>query len=264
MIRGQTAIVRADEPPFVASDHSRIYCEKVHAALEPLTAAERILWAAETFSERLVLLSSMQKTAVILMHMFKQLGLTNDVLFIDTGYHFVETLRMRDDCMRAWRLNLVTLYPSLTLEDQESQHHAKLFLSNDGQPTCCRLRKEAPLLDYLATIPLPVVAGGLRRSEGGRRANLQVLSPDLRTGGHQFSPIFDWSDADVEEYTAKHQLPIHPLYQKGYLSIGCYPCTTPVAPGEDARAGRWRHLRCAGRTDETHYCGVNFSDGDGI
>ncbi len=252
------------ELPFVPADLAHIDCRAAQAALQPQSAEERIGWAAQTFGNDMVLLSSMQKTAVVLMHMFVKLGLPNEILFIDTGYHFFETLRMRDEHMRRWRLSLVTLYPSLTLEEQEKLHRQKLFLTNDGQPLCCWLRKERPLLDHLKTKKLPVLVGGLRRSEGARRASLSILGPDLRTGGYQFSPLFDWSDEDVAGYTRKHRLPVHPLYASGYASIGCYPCTTPVAPGEDARAGRWRHLRCQDGTDRARYCGVNFSDGEGI
>jgi phosphoadenosine phosphosulfate reductase len=234
------------------------------AALRSLRAEDRILWAVERFGDGVVLLSSMQKTGVLLMHMFHRLGLSNEVLFIDTGYHFFETLRMRDETMRAWRLNVVTLYPEISTEEQESRFGKKLFTCNDGQPECCRMRKEAPLLSHLATKQRPVLVNGLRREEGGRRGNIAPLGPDPRTGGYQLSPIFDWSASDIESYMAVHSLPVHPLYAQCYASIGCYPCTTPIRPGEDARAGRWRHLRSAPEVEAPQYCGVNFSDGSGI
>jgi phosphoadenosine phosphosulfate reductase len=242
----------------------RIDCAKIHQTLEPLTVEERIKWAVETFSDDVVLLSSMQKTAVVLMHMVHTLGLPNEILFLDTGYHFTETLQMRDEYMRRYHMNIVTLYPELTIEEQEAQHGKKLFTCADGQPECCRLRKEVPLLRHLATKKCPVTINGLRRAEGGKRADILVISPDPRTGGYGFSPIFDWTSDDVQAYIAKHALPVHPLYSKCYASIGCYPCTTPIAPGEDARAGRWRHLRPPEAEEAPKYCGVNFSDGSGI
>jgi phosphoadenosine phosphosulfate reductase len=241
-----------------------IDCDAVQEALLRLDAKERIQWAAETFSDSLVLLSSMQRTAAVLMHLFAELALPNEVLFVDTGYHFFETLQVRDLSMRRYRLNLVTLYPDLTLEEQETKFGKKLFSCVDGQPTCCHLRKEAPLLKHLAGKPGAVVTNGLRRAEGGRRASLKILTPDPRTGGHQFSPLFDWSDEDLLAHIAKYNLPLHPLYEKGYQSIGCYPCTTPVRPGEDARAGRWRHLRPADSNQGPTYCSINFTDGEGI
>lgn len=232
--------------------------------LERASARDRLAWAAENFGDRLVLLSSMQKTSAVLMHLFADLGLTNTVLFVDTGYHFFETLRLRDEYLRRYRLNLVTLYPELTIEEQEARHGKKLWTCLDGQPECCHLRKEAPLLTYLAQRDRPVIANGLRREEGGRRASLRPLLVDPRTGGFQLSPLVDWTGADVDAYLTQHELPIHPLHARGYPSIGCYPCTTPVRPGENPRAGRWRHLRPADSDDGPKYCNINFSDGGGI
>jgi phosphoadenosine phosphosulfate reductase len=245
-----------DDPPIDAA--------AANAALEPLGALERVRWTVDAFGDEVVLLASMQKTAVVLMHLFHRLGLQNEVLFVDTGYHFFETLKMRDEYMRRYRLNLVTLYPASTIEEQEAQHGGKLFASLAGQPECCRLRKEAPLLAHLATKSAPVLVNGLRRAEGGKRRNLRPLSEDRRTGGYQLSPLFDWSSDDVAAYIAEHQLLVHPLHARSYPSIGCYPCTTPVQPGEDERAGRWRHLRVLNEEAAPQYCNINYTDGGGI
>ena len=106
------------------------------------------------------------------------------------------------------------------------------------------------------------VGGGVEvGAEGGRRANVLVLGADPRTGGFSFAPLFDWKNDDVEAYIAKNGLPMHPLYDKSFRSIGCYPCTTPVEPGEDDRAGRWRHLQKPEADDAPKYCRINFSDG---
>jgi phosphoadenosine phosphosulfate reductase len=239
--------------------------EETHNILAPLSAENRILWARDIFKADLVLLSSMQKTASVLMHLFYKVGLENEVLFVDTGYHFTETLKIRDEYMRKYKLNIVTLYPELTTEEQESSHQKKLFSCIDGQPECCRLRKELPLIQYLRDTKIcPIIVNGLRRGEGGRRANLRAISPDPRTKGYGLSPIFDWSDKDVAEYIQKYELTVHPLHHQGYPSIGCYPCTTPVMPGEPVRAGRWRHLRSSDEQSGPQYCGINFTDGSGI
>jgi len=246
------------------TDDTRIDCAQANAALQPLSALDRIRWAVDTLSNDVVLLSSMQKTAVVLMHFFHRLGLSNEVLFVDTGYHFFETLKMRDEVMRRYRLNLVTLYPASTIEEQEKLHGGKLFTTIAGQPECCRMRKEAPLLAHLETKRAPVLVNGLRRSEGGKRGNIRPFGDDPRTGGYQLSPLFDWTGDDVAAYIAEHDLLVHPLHAAGYPSIGCYPCTTPVEPGEDARAGRWRHLRVLNPVAAPEYCRINFSDGGGI
>ncbi len=239
--------------------------QNTHEILAPLSVENRILWAAEVFKDNLVLLSSMQKTASVLMHLFYSLKLENEILFVDTGYHFVETLKMRDEYMRKYKLNIVTLYPSITTEDQESLHSKKLFSCADGQPECCHIRKELPLIQHLKeTKSCPAVINGLRRGEGGKRANLRTVNQDPRTGGYGLSPIFDWLANDVEEYIHRHKLIIHTLHNSGYPSIGCYPCTTKVLPGEHPRAGRWRHLQTATEDKKPEYCGINFTDGSGI
>ena len=235
-----------------------------NAALEPLSALDRIRWAVGQLGDDVVLLSSMQKTAVVLMHMFHRLGLGNEVLFVDTGYHFFETLKVRDEYMRRYRLNLVTLYPASTIEEQESVQGGKLFATIAGQPECCRMRKEAPLLAHLKTKRAPTLVNGLRRAEGGKRRNIKPFAEDRRTGGYQLSPLYDWTGADIAAYIAEHDLLVHPLHAASYPSIGCYPCTTPVQPGEDDRAGRWRHLRVLNADQAPEYCRINYSDGGGI
>lgn len=250
--------------PVLLTDDRPIDAAAANAALEPLSALERIRWTVDAFGDDVVLLSSMQKTAVVLMHLFHRLGLSNEVLFVDTGYHFVETLKMRDEYMRRFRLNLVTLYPTSTIEEQETLHGGKLFATIEGQPECCRMRKEAPLLAHLETKRTPVLVNGLRRAEGGKRRNLRPFAADPRKGGYQLSPLYDWTGDDVAAYIAEHDLLVHPLHAQSYPSIGCYPCTTPVEPGEDARAGRWRHLRVLNAEAAPQYCNINFSDGGGI
>ena len=151
-------------------DKDSLNLEEARETLASLSAENRILWAHDLFQHDLVLLSSMQQTASVLMHLFYRLGLDNEILFVDTGYHFTETLKVRDDYMRRYKLNIVTLYPEMTTEAQETFHQKKLFSCVDGQPECCRLRKELPLIRHLAqTKQRPTVVNGLRRGEGGPR-----------------------------------------------------------------------------------------------
>ncbi|MDQ1272523.1 MAG: phosphoadenosine phosphosulfate reductase [Planctomycetota bacterium] len=231
--------------------------------LQGLTAMERVRWAVETFGKDAVLLSSMQSSASVLMHYFYSMELENEILFVDTGYHFRETLQLRDEFMRCYKLNMVTLYPELTPEQQEKKFEKKLYLYADGQKECCRLRKTVPFISHMKQSGHKLAMVGLRRSEGGRRAKLFPLIQDPRIAGYTLHPIFDWTDEQIQTYLQQDDVPVHPLYKQNYPSIGCECCTTPVEPGEDPRAGRWRHLAKA--DDEgPKYCNINCSDGSGI
>src|SRR3954464_15877173 len=200
------------------TDDARIDCAAADAALEPLSPLDRIRWAVDALGDGVVLLSSMQKTAVVLMHLFHRLDLPHEVLFVDTGYHFFETLKMRDEYMRRYRLNVVTLYPASTIEEQETLHGGKLFATVAGQPECCRMRKEAPLLAHLESKRTPTMVNGLRRAEGGKRGHIRPFREDRRPGGYQLSPLYDWSGDDVRAYIAEHALVLHPLHDAGYPS----------------------------------------------
>lgn len=237
---------------------------EVQQKLAPMTAQDRIQWAVDYFGDQAVLLSSMQKTASVLMHMFHTLGLKNEILFGDTGFHFHETLKMRDDFVRRYGVNIVTLYPAMTPEQQEAHFGHKLHMFIDGQPECCRLRKEEPFLTYVTQQQKKLVMIGVRRVDGSRRAKVQAIGPDPRLGqnGYSLHPLFDWTDEMVSQYLKEHDVLVHPLHAQNFPSIGCACCTTAVEPGEDPRAGRWRHLRT--EDGQPQFCGINFTDGSGI
>ncbi|MBN2716271.1 MAG: phosphoadenylyl-sulfate reductase [Deltaproteobacteria bacterium] len=237
--------------------------EKVNSHLESKTALERMAFGISEFEQGAVLLSSMQKTSSVLMHMFHELGVDNEIVFVDTGFHFHETLQLRDEFMRKYKLNIRTLYPTLTPEQQEEQYRCKLYQTVEGQPVCCDIRKGQPFLRYMKKEGRQLVFGGRRREEGSARANIAIVSEDPRFKGYNLNPIVDWTRDMVTDYIKTHDVPVHSLHSLCYPSIGCQCCTTPVMEGEEARAGRWRHLREDGRTGPA-YCGINFTDGSGI
>lgn len=228
-----------------------------------MSATERVAWGVQHFGNSAVLLSSMQQTSSVLMHLFHTLGLDNEILFVDTGYHFHETLAVRDAFVARYKLNIVTLYPKNTPERQEQLYGVKLYQFSDGQKQCCDMRKEQPFIDAMQRSKHRLVMNGLRRSEGGKRGSIDFLGTDPRFGGYKLNPILDWTDEQLADYLQTHQVLVHPLHAQSYPSIGCACCTTPVEPGEDPRAGRWRHLRTQDG-DGPRYCGINFSDGSGI
>jgi len=233
--------------------------KRANEQLLEMDALDRMQWTADTFGEGAVLISSMQKTSSVIMHLFHRLGLDNEILFVDTGFHFHQTLTLRDQFMRRYSLNLLTIYPQETPEQQEERFGCKLYKSTDGQPICCYLRKVKPFIDHMKVKGRTAVLGGLRRSEGGARARLDAIAEDLRFGGYRIHPLVDWEDGMVEAYLADHDVPVNPLHHRCYPSIGCQCCTTAVSPGEDVRAGRWRHLREGGGAKPV-FCGMNFSE----
>lgn len=233
-----------------------------NARLEAMSAPERMRWAIERFPGRTAVLASMQKTSSLLLHVLAGLPERCEVLFVDTGYHFPETLEVRDRLAETLGLDIVSLHPALTPAQQRLKHGVDLYEYVDGQPDCCRMRKEVPFLDHVRARGHRLVMLGVRRGEGGARGRLRPLAADPRYGGYVLHPFVDWSEQQVQDYVVAHDVPVHALHAQGYPSIGCSVCTTPVLPGEDERAGRWRHLRS--EEGQPRYCGLNYSDGGGI
>ncbi|MGH3828108.1 MAG: phosphoadenylyl-sulfate reductase [Pseudonocardiaceae bacterium] len=201
--------------------------------LDAAPALEIVRWAARTFGARFAVASSMQDA--VLVHLVAQVVPDVDVLFLDTGYHFAETLGTRDAVAATYGVNLITVTPRRTVAEQDASEGPKL---HDRDPDrCCGLRKVAPLERALERYD--AWATGLRRVEGPTRAGTPVVSYDTQRGKVRVAPMAAWSDADVEDYIAEHAVLVNPLVAAGYPSIGCAPCTRAVAPGDDPRAGRW-------------------------
>ncbi|SER92536.1 phosphoadenylyl-sulfate reductase [Corynebacterium cystitidis] len=201
-------------------------------------SAENILsWThehvTEAFGERIVVTLSMENT--VLAELAKEYLPSADFLFLDTGYHFEETLDVANQVAARYpNQNLVRAQPVLSREEQDTTYGPNLYRSN---PTaCCRMRKVEPLAvqlsDYVGWVT------GLRRDDGPTRANAPALSLD-GTGRLKISPLVTWTLEGTAAFVAKRDLIIHPLTHQGYPSIGCATCTLPVAEGQDPRAGRW-------------------------
>ena len=169
-----------------------------------------------------------------------------DVVFLDTGYHFPETIGTRDAVDAVMDVNVITLTPRRTVAEQDAEHGPGL---HDRDPDlCCALRKVKPLEEGLTAYR--AWATGLRRDESPTRANTPVVGWDEKRQKVKISPIARWSQDDVDAYVAQHGVLTNPLLMDGYASVGCAPCTRRVAEGEDSRAGRW-----AGRTKTE--CGLH-------
>jgi phosphoadenosine phosphosulfate reductase len=205
----------------------------VSAGLEGKSAGEIAAWAAGAFGRDVIVAASMQD--VILPHLFAQVIPGVEVLFLETGYHFRETLLTRDAAARALPITVVEALPRQSVAQQDAEHGEKL---HDRDPNlCCFLRKVEPLARSLDGRSAWVT--GVRRIEAPTRAGTPIVSWDEKHDLVKINPLVAWSDEDVEAYQVLHDLPRNPLVAQGYPSIGCAPCTRKVAPGEDPRAGRW-------------------------
>jgi phosphoadenosine phosphosulfate reductase len=208
-------------------------------------AADVIAWAAAKFPGRLAVAASMQDG--VLPHLVNRFAPNADVLFLDTGYHFAQTLQTRAEVAERYRLRVLDVRPVQTVAEQDAQYGERL---HDRDPNlCCALRKTAPLdaaLDgYDAWI------NGLRRADAPTRANTPVVDYDDKRGMVKISPLASWSDEDMENYIFAHEVIVNPLLRQGYPSIGCAPCTRAVAPDADPRSGRWAGF------DKTE-CGIHL------
>ncbi|MEU5670543.1 phosphoadenylyl-sulfate reductase [Micromonospora sp. NPDC047753] len=214
-------------------DELRALAEQAARDLEGAPALEIARWAAQTFGERFCVTSSMADA--VLAHLVSRVAPGVDVVFLDTGLHFPETLRVRDEVARTLPVNVRSIRPRLTVGQQDGQYGPRLF--NKSPDDCCQLRKVEPL--ERALTGYDAWAAGLRRDESPSRANTPVVTFDARRGKVKVNPIAAWSQKDVDSYIARYNVPVNELFKQGYGSIGCWPCTRGTKAGEDARAGRW-------------------------
>jgi len=206
-----------------------------HAGAElELAPAEHIIeWAVATFGDRFCITSSMADA--VLAHLASTVAPGIDVVFLETGYHFAETIGTRDAVEATLPVNLLTIEPVQSVAEQDAEHGMDLYKTDPDR--CCALRKVAPLTDALASYD--AWATGLRRAETHNRVIAPVIGWDARKGKVKVSPLARWSDDQVERYIADNDVLVNPLVYDGYPSIGCWPCTRRVAPGDDPRSGRW-------------------------
>lgn len=201
--------------------------------LEDAPALEILRWAADTFGERFCVTASMADAVVA--HLASRVRPGVDVVFLDTGYHFPETIGTRDAVEAVMDVRVLTLTPRLSVAEQDAAHGPRLYERDPD--LCCRMRKVEPLAEGLAGYD--AWATGLRRDESPTRAGTPVVGWDARRGKVKVSPIARWTEADVDAYVAEHGVLVNPLLTDGYTSVGCAPCTRRTLAGEDARAGRW-------------------------
>jgi phosphoadenosine phosphosulfate reductase len=214
-------------------DELRALAEKAGRELAGASAIEILTWADQEFDGSWAVASSMADAVV--PHIAAQVRPGVDVLFLDTGYHFAETLGTRDAVAATLPVRVRDIEPRQTVDEQDASFGQRLYERNPDQ--CCALRKVMPLRkalkDYAAW------ASGLRRDELASRADIQVVEWDEQRGMVKLNPIAAWTQDEVDRYIADNDILVNPLITDGYGSVGCAPCTRRIAPGEDLRAGRW-------------------------
>jgi len=214
-------------------DVLRGYVERAARELDGADALDILKWADTVLDGRLVIATSMQDAVVIDLAARVRPGM--DVVFIDTGYHFAETIGMHAAVASTYDVRVLTVSPGQTVEEQDATHGKDLFGRNPD--LCCHLRKVVPLNTMLQLYDGWVT--GLRRAESESRADAQPVEWDERREMVKVNPIVAWSDEEVAAYIEERGVLVNPLRSEGYPSIGCAPCTAKPASGDDPRAGRW-------------------------
>lgn len=204
------------------------------AELAGASAHELLAWTDENFAGQYVVASNMQDAVLIDLAAAVRPGI--DVLFLDTGYHFAETIGTRDAVAAVYDVNVVNVTPEHSVAEQDALLGNDLFARDPGE--CCRLRKVVPLRAALAGYSAWVT--GIRRVESPTRADAPLISFDEAFGLVKVNPLAAWTDEDMYAYIDANGVLVNPLVDEGYPSIGCAPCTAKPAEGADPRSGRWQ------------------------
>lgn len=224
---------------------SKLELTRLAAAAERLSGTWQHLSTQEVLSEILTgsaviknpaMVSSFGADSAVLLHMASTLNPSAQIVFLDTGFHFSETLAYRDCLTEVFGLKNVRTASVDPIAVKRLDGRRRLHLS--APDSCCQLRKVSVLDRHLRMSDAWI--SGQRRSQASTRSSVSLVEVDQARGKLKFNPLANWSDGDITAYKLSYELPEHPLTGTGYLSIGCAPCTSAVKTGEDARAGRWR------------------------
>jgi phosphoadenosine phosphosulfate reductase len=215
------------------------------AMLVDASPEEILCWGITTFGDRICVTSSM--TDAVIIHMASAVRPGIDVVFLDTGYHFAETIGTRDAVAAVYPVNLINVTPSRTVAEQDAELGPRLYGRNPD--LCCYLRKVEPLERALGRYDAWI--SGVRRDETTGRREARPVEWDGRREMVKVNPIVSWAQKQVDDYIAEQGILVNPLVYDSYPSIGCSTCTRRVGPGEDPRSGRWADT---GKTE----CGIHL------
>lgn len=212
---------------------SNLDLKRLNARFERASAEEILTWAWATFAPEIAASSSFQTQSVPLLHLISRVCPAMPIIFVDTGFHFPETLAFRDRLRALYDLNVVVVHPSVSKAELLRTYGEVLYRRDPD--LCCHINKVMPMRE--AMVGRRAWISGVRRDQTDTRQAMRIL--EQRDDLLRVHPLLSWTGDDVAAYRAAHDLPAHPLQQEGYRSIGCAPCTRPVFIAEDSRAGRW-------------------------
>jgi len=224
--------VKKEKPSLIHS----LDLEKLNEEFETQKPQEILAWALKEFSGRIAMTSSFALESGALLHMVSQIDPTVPILFLDTGYHFPETLEYKETLTKLFGLtNVINL-------QADPERKAKIVAQYEGVPydknpdLCCQINKVEPLDEAVKNYDAWM--SGIRRRQTDFRKSIHILE-EYEGGLYKISPLANFTSRDTWWYLKEHNIPRNPLIEKGYLSVGCWPCTRPVQPGDDERSGRW-------------------------
>jgi phosphoadenosine phosphosulfate reductase len=209
--------------------------------LEGVTAQERIRWAVEKYGNELVLSTSFGIQSAVMLHLVTQIRPDIPIIFVDTGYLFPETYRFAEELTERLGLNLKVYGPLWTAARQEAIHGKRWEMGLEELEAYNRDNKVEPMARALSEFGATAWMSGLRRVQASSRSALQVVQTQKRTV--KIHPIIDWSEKQVYDYMTRHDLPFHPLWEQGYVSVGDWHSTAPLGAGMEAEATRFGGLK---------------------
>ncbi|GAB1421531.1 phosphoadenylyl-sulfate reductase [Anaerolineales bacterium] len=223
------------DPPLTPPTLSLKQINTLNQDFENASPRAILSWAAQTFGDKLALVTSFQPTGIVTIHMLTEIAPATPILTLDTDFLFVETYALIDQMESQFHLNLTRLHPHLSVEQQAQQFGDKLWQRNPDH--CCQIRKVDPLTEAL--LPFDAWLTGLRRDQSAHRATTPLISWDKPHAMLKICPFVTWTEEQIWDYIHAHDLPYNPLHDQNYPSIGCSHCTQPTLKSQDIRSGRW-------------------------
>ncbi|MCP4846863.1 MAG: phosphoadenylyl-sulfate reductase [Verrucomicrobiaceae bacterium] len=251
-------MLRTDKMAFTLDSKPQLDVRDLSDSLDNKSLEDVLSWCWDTFGKGAAIGTSFQGSGLVIIDHARKANLDFPIFTIETGLLFPETLALKQRLENLWEVDIESIRPEQTIEEQADTMGKELWKTRPE--TCCQMRKVLPLQSKLATLDVWIT--GIRRGQSEERKNtgiLELYQFDKLRGNYilKLNPMVNWSREDVWQYLQEEQIPYNELHDRGYRSIGCWPCTKPVGEGQDERAGRWEGF-------EKTECGIHTFLGQGI